>query len=202
MDFRIPKAVLTKMGRTPGWNEDGEWWGKFNRARRRRFTRMWEEDPRCHYCGVETILDGKRKGNSATCDHKVALSRRGTEHPSNYLLSCYRCNNIKSNRKYDDFIVYMKTKEFKEKYNREVSNNRIRRLKRAVRQKEVNEAINSQIETGKFDEKYTRLFLRVALLFKLLGLTSIQSKDYIDACVKEGNNNAPIRSENRKCCIS
>jgi hypothetical protein len=72
-------------------------------SNRKRKLNLWNKDPHCFYCGVETvIIDQPRiKGvpsNLATLDHKYSkfdyrryLPTNGTEERN--VLACFRCNN-------------------------------------------------------------------------------------------------------------
>lgn len=52
---------------------------------------------RCVYCG---------KGAQGY-DHKIAISRGGTNHASNLAPACTRCNSRKSNRTPEEFRAYL-----------------------------------------------------------------------------------------------
>lgn len=52
----------------------------------------------CHYCKRKITI------NEATKDHKIPLSKGGTNSKDNLLLSCWKCNNKKGNMNYEDFI--------------------------------------------------------------------------------------------------
>ena len=58
----------------------------------RRYKRMLVERDglRCHYC------DYLMSYEEAQVDHIVAKARGGTDAPSNLVLACSRCNNLKS----------------------------------------------------------------------------------------------------------
>jgi hypothetical protein len=58
----------------------------------RRYKRMLVERDglRCHYC------DYLMSYEEAQVDHMVAKARGGTDAPSNLVLACSRCNNMKS----------------------------------------------------------------------------------------------------------
>jgi hypothetical protein len=56
-------------------------------------------DPRCRECGVETELPPSGNANclphTATVDHIIPVCRGGENHPSNYQLFCFKCNQLK-----------------------------------------------------------------------------------------------------------
>ena len=51
-------------------------------------------DPRCEYCGVETI-EGGSGPFAATVDHKQSLAKNGLDRPDNFALACRVCNESK-----------------------------------------------------------------------------------------------------------
>jgi hypothetical protein len=55
-------------------------------------------DPHCHYCGVE--LDSF----TATIDHKIPRSKGGKNNKGNRVLCCRRCNTLKGDMDYEEFI--------------------------------------------------------------------------------------------------
>jgi len=58
------------------------------------------QDARCPYC--MTILDKYH------VDHKLPVSRGGTNNPSNLQLTCPRCNILKGAMTHDEFLVSKK----------------------------------------------------------------------------------------------
>lgn len=52
---------------------------------------LLEHDPHCTYCGCYI----SRKKRSATIDHVIPRCRGGTNHPSNLVLCCRGCNDVK-----------------------------------------------------------------------------------------------------------
>ena len=56
------------------------------------------QDGRCHYCGCQAPLHP---------DHVVPKRHGGTDHPSNIVGACRRCNGIKGARSADYFLEHM-----------------------------------------------------------------------------------------------
>lgn len=69
---------------------------KMGKKRRRRL-KFLEKDPFCFYCRR------KLKLNNSTLDHKVPKSKGGKGH-SNYVLSCYKCNQLKGSKNVKTFL--------------------------------------------------------------------------------------------------
>lgn len=64
---------------------------------------------RCHYCNRRG--EGTETGPGAkpwNVDHKVPVSRGGTDDMDNLVLACARCNNEKHTRDYDEFSMFAK----------------------------------------------------------------------------------------------
>ncbi len=56
---------------------------------------MWKAGRRnCHYCGLELTL-ARDRPNSMTLDHRVPLSKGGSNKPRNYDPTCAPCNGAK-----------------------------------------------------------------------------------------------------------
>lgn len=58
---------------------------------------MFLENNKCHYCIHEMILEKRSmktpiKGDSATIEHKIPISRGGSNSRDNKVLACYNCN--------------------------------------------------------------------------------------------------------------
>lgn len=71
----------------------------FDKKRRRR--ELWEQDPHCHWCGVETKLyhkfsGGRTEPDQATLDHLYTrldpLRYRHDHARQVFVLACYKCN--------------------------------------------------------------------------------------------------------------
>jgi 5-methylcytosine-specific restriction endonuclease McrA len=108
----VEEAVRRKWRRAA----EKEWWyQKFAHARRRRLIKLSErQNHRCCYCTRLTWLfqtaptalqsgyqpdrlPGMSKGAKATLEHLIGISDGGTEHESNLVMACYRCNSVRSN---------------------------------------------------------------------------------------------------------
>jgi hypothetical protein len=65
-----------------------------------------ENGPFCHWCNCRVIRSpkllpsdydfGRLDANTATLDHVIALGLGGEDTKDNFVISCYRCNQIKS----------------------------------------------------------------------------------------------------------
>ena len=64
---------------------------------------LCEQDARCAYCRV--LLDG-----GFHIDHKMPVSRGGTNNLSNLHITCARCNVIKQTMTHEEFLVSKKRK--------------------------------------------------------------------------------------------
>ena len=67
----------------------------------------------CYYC--ERVLNDHRatrrgdrnKGLDHTTDHKIPLSRGGSNEKENKVPCCFRCNNLKSDMTEKEFFAYI-----------------------------------------------------------------------------------------------
>lgn len=69
-------------------------------ARERRL-KIWKRDGyKCHYCGcaVFKARGDNQFNNTATVDHVIPRSKGGTNHASNLVTACRRCNNAKDDQ--------------------------------------------------------------------------------------------------------
>ncbi len=63
--------------------------GKMRRAKKR----LWKRDPHeCHWCQTPLTME------TATVDHRIALSRGGLHNDNNMVLACGPCNQNKDSR--------------------------------------------------------------------------------------------------------
>lgn len=67
------------------------------------------QNGRCCYCFVEMVLRGGNPttDNWATLEHKIPKRYGGRLSEDNTILSCRRCNNIKSDMTHTDFILLL-----------------------------------------------------------------------------------------------
>lgn len=108
MDKRIMPILFKKCSLDDEFIPFNDWLKKFNKARKIRVRKQWiSQDKKCFYCQRE-LVEERNKKNSYTFDHKIPVSKGGTEHPSNILVACKKCNGSKSNMPFDEFhkIVY------------------------------------------------------------------------------------------------
>lgn len=77
---------------------------------------FWREGHHsCYYCLCAMVLNRKRLGQTQglmtpdhiTVDHKVPLSRGGTNDPSNLAPCCWRCNNDKGSLTDVEFLLIL-----------------------------------------------------------------------------------------------
>ena len=71
------------------------------RRRRQWVIAEYARDTKCDYCGRETLPPdgvylGQGRDRLASLDHIVPRAQGGEEHPSNFALACYACNQEKS----------------------------------------------------------------------------------------------------------
>ena len=72
-----------------------------SKRRQRWLTDRYNADNRCHYCRTRTYrFDGPFM---ATVDHRVPRANKGWNHPTNYVLACYTCNQEKAATPYEEF---------------------------------------------------------------------------------------------------
>jgi hypothetical protein len=55
--------------------------------------RLWQRDPRCLWCGIETRIEGRHEPDAATLDHLHRKSQRAGRTLPLVVLACRRCNN-------------------------------------------------------------------------------------------------------------
>ena len=69
-------------------------------------------DSNCHYCNAELEFGTKQRGpNFATVDHMTAYAKGGKNSLKNFVLCCMRCNSLKGNMDYDDYVEKVKSVE-------------------------------------------------------------------------------------------
>jgi len=97
---------------------------------------LHENDPRCYWCGIETEISsiknlGHHFDREATIDHvitnnthnKFTLKKVNENfHVGKYVLSCFRCNNIRGNIPFIEFRNLLLYKEFCIKYGIPINN--------------------------------------------------------------------------------
>lgn len=62
---------------------------------------------RCYLCGCELLPFGNVEDNSFHVDHKFPISKGGTSDIENLFPACLKCNHIKGNRTYDEFMSWI-----------------------------------------------------------------------------------------------
>ena len=81
--------------------------GKTQIQRRQRY-RLWKQNPKCHWCNVETIYienfhlqtDLRQQNIWATIDHLYSRLTPELRQSGNnkHILSCWKCNNDRNNK--------------------------------------------------------------------------------------------------------
>lgn len=77
----------------------------------KRHIRVWlrtrageSQNWRCCWCGKKTELGAENKGNSATLEHIIPVSKGGTNDFENLALACFKCNHKRGDMSIDDFM--------------------------------------------------------------------------------------------------
>lgn len=110
----ISKIIVKAVGKKYSYNQElmDVWFRKFYEARRNNLRKMYNESPLCRYCKMETIFDGENNWHDyATIDHIIPVSKGGKDKPSNYILSCSRCNRLKGSRTQEKYLNFISNKE-------------------------------------------------------------------------------------------
>ncbi len=61
-----------------------------------------KQDGCCLYCNVKMTADGRTRG---TIDHRLAVSKGGSNEPENIALACWECNIAKGTQDFDAFLT-------------------------------------------------------------------------------------------------
>ena len=72
--------------------------GAVHKKRKRARQKLWQENPKCFYCKRGLLFV------ESTLDHKIPLSKGGTDEIENYVLSCRDCNTEKGSSSFEEFI--------------------------------------------------------------------------------------------------
>lgn len=62
---------------------------------------------KCHFCKGHTELEGDGPFR-ATVDHLIPRALKGADHPKNWRLACFTCNNLKDDRSEAEFIAELR----------------------------------------------------------------------------------------------
>ena len=90
------------------------------KKKRRKIIRLALRDGKvCHWCRREVTFQWEAKNRrqrrrAATFDHVITRQAGGSFSVDNGVLACRRCNNVRGNRKYEDFKVLLKEKGIKQ----------------------------------------------------------------------------------------
>lgn len=80
-----------------------------------------QQDGRCFYCHSE-ITFYRKKPNSLEIDHRIPVSREGTDSIENLVASCRKCNSLKANMTDVEFRAKFSASELRERHGSEVAN--------------------------------------------------------------------------------
>lgn len=90
------RATLLEAARKLGTHTEGEWWALVRRVERR-----------CYYCGIKTTVHADRAHPSHLGqDHKIPLSRGGSDAIDNIAVACSGCNSDKGTMTEAEFIAW------------------------------------------------------------------------------------------------
>ena len=68
-------------------------------------SRMSEaQNHRCCWCYCLTT-DERNKNNSSTLEHVLPVSKGGKNHPDNFAMACYECNNKRGFKPVEQFMA-------------------------------------------------------------------------------------------------
>lgn len=84
----------------------GLWYEKYNKVRRKRKEILYhKQNKKCDVCRNEMWLvkDNKPRGHEATIDHVIPISKNGSDHWSNWTITCSNCNNTRGHMDYSSF---------------------------------------------------------------------------------------------------
>lgn len=71
-----------------------------------RFMLFKEQRGRCHYCNVQMTTDEEGPFHCTT-EHKVPVSKGGSNYRKNLVGACYKCNNARGSVDYHTFRKYI-----------------------------------------------------------------------------------------------
>ena len=92
---RDPSKVINRVEKYKAQKDAaGGYWTDYDIQKIRR-----ELEDKCYYCGVELAGGGE-------IDHKLPVSRGGTNWPDNLTLACTKCNRDKHCKTPDEFFEY------------------------------------------------------------------------------------------------
>jgi 5-methylcytosine-specific restriction endonuclease McrA len=87
-----PRIEAMRQARERGRHTAREWWALVVKVGRR-----------CHYCGIE-CSPLKRPSQRITKDHRIPVSRGGSDAIENIVVACRGCNSEKSNMTEDEYL--------------------------------------------------------------------------------------------------
>jgi hypothetical protein len=85
----------------------------------RALQRLWEQDPRCYWCGRNTVLGAYRRGDKylpardgATRDHLITRNHAEPGQHRPVVLSCADCNNRRGGKSEAEFRLWLATRYY------------------------------------------------------------------------------------------
>lgn len=72
--------------------------GNVFKKRKRIRGELWQQDKKCFYCKRSLLYE------ESTLDHKIPVSKGGSEDKENFVLSCRDCNTEKGSSSFEEFI--------------------------------------------------------------------------------------------------
>jgi len=124
------------------------------------------QNHRCCYCGTQ-MNDAKSGENNSkldtsTVDHVIPKSKGGLDHPDNYVIACYGCNNLRGDQDAFKFAESMDNGIAKNCNGRRIQNNPPNFDKTALRKqlKEMGVKVNSLTKPCKLQNKLESFKIR------------------------------------------
>ena len=63
---------------------------------------------KCHFCKGHTTSPGSKGPFAPTVDHCIPRACKGPDHPSNWRLACFTCNQLKADLSEAEFIAELR----------------------------------------------------------------------------------------------
>ena len=68
---------------------------------------LYEQDFRCYYCN-DLLYEDIKNNKCPHIDHKIPVSKGGSNEKENLCLTCVFCNNSKYTKSEAEFVIYIK----------------------------------------------------------------------------------------------
>ena len=72
--------------------------GSVQKNRQKVRKQLWEESSKCFYCKIDLLF------KESTLDHKIPISKGGSEKIENFVLACRKCNKEKADIPFEEFV--------------------------------------------------------------------------------------------------